>query len=65
MNKTKLISPAKINFDLKIKYYDENYEKHKISSKVVLLKIEDLIFVSDHSKLQITYHDHNLSLIHI
>ena len=43
MNKTKLISPAKINFDLKIKYYDENYEKHKISSKVVLLKIKDLI----------------------
>ena len=42
MNKTKLISPAKINFDLKIKYYDENYEKHKISSKVVLLKIKDL-----------------------
>ena len=65
MNKTKLISPAKINFDLKIKYYDENYEKHKISSKVVLLKIKDLIFVSNHSKLQITYRDHNLSLIHI
>ena len=43
MNKTKLISPAKINFDLKIKYYDENYEKHKISSKVVLLKIKDII----------------------
>lgn len=65
MNKTKLISPAKINFDLKIKYYDENYEKHKISSKVVLLKIKDLIFVSNHSKLQITYHDHNNKIINL
>ena len=65
MNKTKLISPAKINFDLKIKYYDENYEKHKISSKVVLLKIKDLIFVSDHSKLQISYHDHNNKIINL
>ena len=65
MNKTKLISPAKINFDLKIKYYDENYEKHKISSKVVLLKIKDLIFVSDHSKLHITYHDQNNKIINL
>ena len=65
MNKTKLISPAKINFDLKIKYYDENYKKHKISSKVVLLKIKDLIFVSDHSKLQITYHDHSNKIINL
>ena len=65
MNKTKLISPAKINFDLKIKYYDENYEKHKISSKVVLLKIKDLIFVSNHSKLHITYRDHNNKIINL
>ena len=43
MNKTKLISPAKINFDLKIKYYDENYKKHKIS---FYNNLQYLIFVN-------------------
>ena len=38
MKISKLTSYAKINLDLKIKYYDKIIKKHKISSKVVLLK---------------------------
>ena len=43
MKISKLTSYAKINLDLKIKYYDKIIKKHKISSKVVLLKLNDLI----------------------
>ena len=46
MKISKLTSYAKINLDLKIKYYDKIIKKHKISSKVVLLKLNDLIFKS-------------------
>ena len=63
MKISKLISYAKINFDLKIEYYDKIYKKHKISSKVVLLKLNDLITVSNSSKLQITYYDQDKKII--
>ena len=43
MKISKLTSYAKINLDLKIKYYDKIIKKHKISSKVVLLKLNDLL----------------------
>ena len=59
MKISKLTSNAKINLDLKIKYYDKIIKKHKISSKVVLLKLNDLITISNSTKLQITYYDQN------
>ena len=63
MKINKLTSYAKINLDLKIKYYDKIIKKHKISSKVVLLKLNDLITVSNSTKLQITYYDQNKNII--
>ena len=63
MKLSKLTSYAKINLDLKIKYYDKIIKKHKISSKVVLLKLNDLIKVSNSTKLQITYYDQNKKII--
>ena len=63
MKISKLTSYAKINLDLKIKYYDKIIKKHKISSKVVLLKLNDLIKVSNSTKLQITYYDQNKKII--
>ncbi len=63
MKINKLTSYAKINLDLKIKYYDKIIKKHKISSKVVLLKLNDLIKVSNSTKLQITYYDQNKKII--
>ena len=49
--------------NLKIKYYDKIIKKHKISSKVALLKLNDLITVSNSTKLQITYYDQNKKII--
>ena len=52
MKISKLTSYAKINLNLKIKYYDKIFKKHKISSKVVLLKLNDLIKAVSYTHLR-------------
>ncbi len=52
---TLLKSPAKINLTLNVISFDKKLLKHKLSSKVVLLKLSDIIKVSKANKLNIKY----------
>jgi len=53
---TILKSPAKINLTLKVLNYDQILMKHKISSKVYLLKLSDTIIVLKSKNLSIKYY---------
>jgi len=52
---TLLKSPAKINLTLKVLDFDKKLSKHKLSSKVVLLKLSDKIKISKSKRLSIRY----------
>ena len=56
MKTTILKSPAKINLTLKVLNYDQILMKHKISSKVYLLKLSDTITVLKSKNLSIKYY---------
>ena len=43
MKTHKLISPAKINLNLKIINFDKEFKKHKLSSQVAIIKLHDVI----------------------
>ena len=46
MKTHKLISPAKINLNLKVINFDKELKKHKLSSQVAIIKLHDVIAVS-------------------
>ena len=52
---TQLVSPAKINITLKVIGFDKNLSKHKLSSKIVLLKLSDTIKISSSNRLSVRY----------
>ncbi len=62
--KTALLnSPAKINLTLKILGFDKKLSKHKLSSKVVLLRFSDNIKISKSNNLCINYIKDNSKII--
>ena len=63
MKTTLLTSPAKINLTLKVLNYDKLLSKHKISSKVYLLKLSDTIKVSKSKNLSIKYYINKKKII--
>ncbi len=50
-----LKSPSKINLNLKIIKFDQNSNKHKLSSKISILKLSDIIKVTKSKKLTVKY----------
>lgn len=53
--RVKLLSPAKINQSLRVLAYDKFEKKHKLNSKVNILKLSDEITISISKKLSINY----------
>ena len=39
----KLISPAKINLNLKVVKFDKKLQKHKLASQIAIIKLHDVI----------------------
>ena len=56
MKTTLLKSPAKINLTLKVLNFNKKLMKHKLSSKVFLIKLSDTIKVSKSKNLSIKYY---------
>ena len=57
MKTTLLKSPAKINLTLKVIGFNKRLSKHKLSSKVSVLKLSDNIKISKAKRLSIKYFD--------
>ena len=57
MKKIKIYSPAKINLNLKVLKFDNNSHKHKLKSKVSILKLCDEIQITKSKSLDIKYFD--------
>ena len=55
----KLISPAKININLKFIKFDKNLQKHKLSSQIVIIKLHDVIEINQSNDLKVVYRDKN------
>ncbi len=53
--RVKLLSPAKINHSLRVIAFNQLEKKHKLSSRVNLLKLSDIITISNSKKLSINY----------
>ncbi len=60
---TILKSPAKINLTLKVLGFDTSFKKHKLSSKIVILKLSDVIKISKSRRLSIKYFINNRKTI--
>jgi 4-diphosphocytidyl-2-C-methyl-D-erythritol kinase len=58
LKKVKIYSPAKINLNLKVLNFDANFRKHKLKSKVSLLKLSDEIQIMKSKSLNIKYYDY-------
>jgi len=61
----KLISPAKINLNLKVIKFDKNLQKHKLSSKIAIIKLHDVIEIKPSNDLSIIYRDTNKKKIFV
>ena len=61
----KLISPAKINLNLKVIKFDKNLQKHKLSSQIAIIKLHDLIEIKPSNDLSIIYRDTNKKKIFV
>ena len=59
MKTHKLISPAKINLNLKVINFDKELKKHKLSSQVAIIKLHDVIEINQSNDLKIVYKDKN------
>lgn len=59
MNKIQIYSPAKINLNLKVIKFDNNSRKHKLKSRVSILKLCDVIQIIKSKSLNIKYHKLN------
>ena len=53
----KLISPAKINLNLKVIKFDKNLQKHKLSSQVAIIKLHDVIEIKPSNDLYLPIPD--------
>ena len=62
MKKIFLKSPSKINLNLKILKFDQHWKKHKLSSRISILKLSDEIKVIKSKKLSIKYNFPNKNL---
>ena len=61
----KLISPAKINLNLKVIKFDKNLQKHKLSSQVAIIKLHDVIEIKQSNDLSVMYRDNNKKKIFV
>ena len=61
----KLISPAKINLNLKVIKFDKNLQKHKLSSQIVIIKLHDVIEIKPSNDLSVIYRDTNKKKIFV
>ena len=59
MKTHKLISPAKINLNLKVINFDKEFKKHKLSSQVAIIKLHDVIEINQSNDLKVVYRDKN------
>ena len=59
MKTHKLISPAKINLNLKVINFDKELKKHKLSSQVAIIKLHDVIEINQSNDLKVVYRDKN------
>ena len=59
MKTHKLISPAKINLNLKVINFDKELMKHKLSSQVAIIKLHDVIEINQSNDLKVVYRDKN------
>ena len=62
MNKIQIYSPAKINLNLKVIKFDNNSRKHKLKSRVSILKLCDVIQIIKSKSLNIKYHKLNKTI---
>ena len=61
----KLISPAKINLNLKVIKFDKKLKKHKLSSQIAIIKLHDVIEIKPSNDLSIIYRDTNKKKIFV
>ena len=61
----KLISPAKINLNLKVIKFDKKLKKHKLSSQIAIIKLHDLIEIKPSNDLSVIYRDTNKKKIFV
>lgn len=61
----KLISPAKINLNLKVIKFDKNLQKHKLSSQIAIIKLHDVIEIKPSNDLSVIYRDTNKKKIFV
>ena len=59
----KLISPAKINLNLKVIKFDKKLKKHKLSSQIAIIKLHDVIEIKQSNNLSVIYRDYNRNKI--
>ena len=65
MKTHKLISPAKINLNLKVIKFDKNLQKHKLSSQIAIIKLHDVIEIKPSNDLSVIYRDTNKKKIFV
>ena len=53
----KLISPAKINLNLKVIKFDKKLQKHELSSQIAIIKLHDVIEIKQSNNLSVIYRD--------
>ena len=53
----KLISPAKINLNLKVIKFDKKLQKHQLSSQIAIIKLHDVIEIKQSNDLSVIYRD--------
>ena len=61
----KLISPAKINLNLKVIKFDKKLQKHKLSSQIAIIKLHDVIEIKPSNDLSVIYRDTNKKKIFV
>ena len=61
----KLISPAKINLNLKVIKFDKKLKKHKLSSQIAIIKLHDVIEIKPSNDLSVIYRDTNKKKIFV
>ena len=61
----KLISPAKINLNLKVINFDKKLQKHKLSSQIAIIKLHDVIEIKPSNDLSVIYRDTNKKKIFV
>lgn len=61
----KLISPAKINLNLKVIKFDKKLQKHELSSQIAIIKLHDVIEIKQSNDLSVIYRDNNKKKIFV